>query len=226
MRTRALRGRADVQADERRPCRRCMAAVNLSVDATVYIMHRSQAIHCLYIGSSPDVRAHGYTHCSKAFLRSPSDLPEPPVQRVSRFYVLTRCKQKPFLAVIAIASHDSLGTSTRAGSTARSYDLTTGFFAQPRLEYQIERVLLIDRCRVRSCAMDARYERRHLERRLPSENERIHGFLCAYRRLRILRDLLQQAVAARRPVCIVRFTHVIASLRGRIRRPGATCTAA
>ena len=66
-----------------------MAAVNLSVDATVYIMHRSQAIHCLYIGSSPDVRAHGYyvyTHCSKAFLRSPSDLPEPPVQRVSRFY--------------------------------------------------------------------------------------------------------------------------------------------
>ena len=59
MRTRALRGRADVQADERRPCRRCMAAVNLSVDATVYIMHRSQAIHCLYIGSSPDVRAHG-----------------------------------------------------------------------------------------------------------------------------------------------------------------------
>ena len=86
MRTRALRGRADVQADERRPCRRCMAAVNLSVDATVYIMHRSQAIHCLYIGSSPDVRAHGYTHCSKAFLRAPSDLPEPPVQRISRFY--------------------------------------------------------------------------------------------------------------------------------------------
>jgi hypothetical protein len=41
-----------------------------------------------------------------------------------------------------------------------------------------------------------------------------------------LRDLLQPAVAARRPVCIVRFTHVIASLRGRIRSPGATCTAA
>ena len=64
MQTRALRGRADVQADERRPCRRCMAAVNLSVDATVYIMHRSQAIRCLCIGSSesPDVRARGYTH--------------------------------------------------------------------------------------------------------------------------------------------------------------------
>ena len=41
-----------------------------------------------------------------------------------------------------------------------------------------------------------------------------------------MRDLLQPAVAARRPVCIVRFTHVIASLRGRIRSPGATCTAA
>ena len=59
------------------------------------------------------------------------------------------------------------------------------FFAQPRLEYQIERVLLIDRCRVRSCAMAARYERRHLDRRLPFENDRIHGFFCAYRRVRI-----------------------------------------
>ena len=86
MRTRALRGRADVQADERRPCRRCMAAVSLSVDATVYIMHRSQAIRCLCIGSSPDVRARGYTHGSTALLRSPSDLPEPPVQRISRLY--------------------------------------------------------------------------------------------------------------------------------------------
>ena len=95
MRTRALCGRADVQADERRPCRRCMAAVNLSVDATV----------------------------------------------------------------IAIASHDSLDTSTRAGSTARSYDLTAGFFGQPRLEYLIERVLLIDRCRLRSCAVPARYRK-------------------------------------------------------------------
>ena len=87
MRPRALRGRADVQADEPRPCRRCMAAVSLSVDATVYIMHRSQAIRCLCIGSSPDVRAHGYTHGSTALLRSPSDLPEPPVQRISRLYL-------------------------------------------------------------------------------------------------------------------------------------------
>ena len=86
MRTRALRGRADVQADERRPCRRCMAAVNLSVDATVYIMHRSQAIHCLYIGSSPDVRARRYTRGSTALLRSPSHLTETPVQWISRFY--------------------------------------------------------------------------------------------------------------------------------------------
>jgi hypothetical protein len=43
--------------------------------------------------------------------------------------ILTRCKQKPFVAAIVIASHDSLGTSTREGSTARSYQLTTGFFA-------------------------------------------------------------------------------------------------
>ena len=88
MRTRALRGRADVQADEPKPCRRCMAAVSLSVDATVYIMHRSQAIRCrgLCIGSSPDVRAHGNTHGSTALMRSPSDLPEPPVQRISRLY--------------------------------------------------------------------------------------------------------------------------------------------
>ncbi len=83
MQRRVQHGRADVQADATRPCRRFMAAVALSVDATVYIMHRSQAIHCLYIGSSPDVRAHGYTHCSKAFLRSPSDLPEPPVPQCS-----------------------------------------------------------------------------------------------------------------------------------------------
>ena len=84
---RGLRGgRADVQADESRPCRRCMAAVSLSVDATVYIMHRSQAIRCLCIGSSPDVRARGYTHGSTALLRSPSDLPEPPVQQISRLY--------------------------------------------------------------------------------------------------------------------------------------------
>ena len=87
MRTRALRGRADVQADEPRPCRRCMAAVSLSVDATVYIMHRAQAIPCLCIGSSPDVRSRRYTRGSTALLRSPSDLPEPPVQRISRLYL-------------------------------------------------------------------------------------------------------------------------------------------
>ena len=89
MQTRAYRGRADVQADEPRPCRRCMAAMvalSLSVDVTVYITHRSQAIRSLCIDSSPDVRAHGDTHGSTALLRSPSDLPEPPVQRVSRFY--------------------------------------------------------------------------------------------------------------------------------------------
>ena len=84
MRTRALPGcgRANVQADATRPCRRFkfMAAVSLSVDATVDItgMHQSQAIRCLCIGSSPDVRARGYTHGSTALLRSPSDLPEPP----------------------------------------------------------------------------------------------------------------------------------------------------
>ena len=89
MQTRAYRGRADVQADEPRPCRRCMAAmvaVSLSVDVTVYITHRSQAIRSLCIDSSPDVRAHGDTHGSTALLRSPSDLPEPPVQRISRLY--------------------------------------------------------------------------------------------------------------------------------------------
>ena len=86
MRTRALRGRADVQADEPRPCRRCVAAVSLSVDATVYIIHRSQARRCLCIGSSPDVRAHGDTHGSTALLRSPSHLTETPVQWISRFY--------------------------------------------------------------------------------------------------------------------------------------------
>ena len=63
-----------------------MAAVSLSVDATVYIMHRAQAIPCLCICSSPDVRAHGNTRGSTALLRSPSDLPEPPVQRMSMFY--------------------------------------------------------------------------------------------------------------------------------------------
>ena len=86
MRTRALRGRADVQADEPRPCRRCVAAVSLSVHATMPIMHRSQVIRCLCICSSPDVCAHGYTHGTTAPLRSPSDLPEPPVQRISRLY--------------------------------------------------------------------------------------------------------------------------------------------
>jgi hypothetical protein len=86
MRTRALRGRADVQADATRPCRRCVAAVSLSVDATVYIMHRSQSGRCLCTGTSLDMRARGYTHGSTAPLRSPSDLPEPPVQRISRLY--------------------------------------------------------------------------------------------------------------------------------------------
>ncbi len=87
MQTRAHRGRADVQADEPRPCRRCMAAmaaVSLSVDVIVYIMHRSQARRCLCIGSSLDVRARGYTHGSTALLRSPSHLT--PVQWISRFY--------------------------------------------------------------------------------------------------------------------------------------------
>ena len=86
MQTRALRGRAYVQADEPRPCRRCMAAVSLSVHATMYITHRSQGIRCLCIGSSPDARAHGYTHGFTALLRSPTDLPEPPVQRISKLY--------------------------------------------------------------------------------------------------------------------------------------------
>ena len=86
MRTRAIRGGANVQADATRPCRRCVAAVSLSVDATVYIIHRSQARRCLCIGSLLDVRARGYTHGSTALLRSPSDLTEPPVQRISRLY--------------------------------------------------------------------------------------------------------------------------------------------
>ena len=86
MQTRAHRGRANVQADATRPCRRCMAAFSLSVDATVYIMHRSQSGRCLCIGSSLDVRARGYTHGSTALLRSPSHLTEPPVQRIGRLY--------------------------------------------------------------------------------------------------------------------------------------------
>jgi hypothetical protein len=88
MQRRALHGRADVQADATRPCRRFMAAASLSVDVTVYIMHRSQALRLrtLCTGSSLDVRARGYTHGSTALLRSPSDLPEPPVQRISRLY--------------------------------------------------------------------------------------------------------------------------------------------
>jgi len=86
MRTRALRGRANVQADATRPCRRFMAGVSLSVDVTVYIMHRSQARRCLCTGSSLGVRAHGHTHGSTALMRSPSDLTEPPVQRISRLY--------------------------------------------------------------------------------------------------------------------------------------------
>jgi hypothetical protein len=44
MQRRAQHGRADVQADATRPCRRFMAAASLSVDVTVYIMHRSQAL--------------------------------------------------------------------------------------------------------------------------------------------------------------------------------------
>ncbi len=68
------------QADEPRPCRRCMAAmaaVSLSVDVIVYIMHGSQVIRsaaCLCIDSPPDGCAHGST----ALLRSPSDITEPP----------------------------------------------------------------------------------------------------------------------------------------------------
>ena len=76
-------------------------AVGLPVDdATVHIMHRSQAIRCrpvqMDIGSSPDVRSHGQTPLgSTAILRLPHtltepDLPEPPlalpveVRRISR----------------------------------------------------------------------------------------------------------------------------------------------
>ena len=60
----------------------------------------------------------------------PLTSPSPPCSGLAGYtqVVLTRCKQKPFVAVIVIASHDSRGTSTRARSTARSYQLTTGFF--------------------------------------------------------------------------------------------------
>ena len=75
-------------------------AVGLPVDATVYIMHRSQAIRCRPVQMSaahrPDVRSHGQTPLgSTAILRLPhtlteSDLPEPPlaleVRRISRLY--------------------------------------------------------------------------------------------------------------------------------------------
>ena len=130
MRTRALRGRANVPVDGTRPCRRCVAAVSLSVDATVYIMHRSQARRCLCIGSSLDVRARGYTHGSTSEGARPLTSPSPQCSGLAGYtqVVLTRCKQKPLLAVIVIASHDSRGTSTREGSTARSYRLATGFF--------------------------------------------------------------------------------------------------
>ena len=80
MQTRAHRGRADVQADEPRPCRRCMAAmaaVSLSVDVIVYIMHRSQARRCLCIGSSLDVRARGYTLALRRFCARPLTSPRP-----------------------------------------------------------------------------------------------------------------------------------------------------
>ena len=66
----------------------------------------------------------------RRFCARPLTSPSPQCSGLAGYtqVVLTRCKQKPFLAVIVIASHDSRGTSTREGSTARSYQLATGFF--------------------------------------------------------------------------------------------------
>ncbi len=130
MRTRALRGRAHVQADATRPCRRCMAAVSLSVErpctsctdrrpyaACASVAHRTCALMATRI-------------VLRRFCARPLTSPSPQCSGYAGYtqIVLTRCKQKPFSTGIAIASHDLLGTSTRAGSTARSYDLTAGFF--------------------------------------------------------------------------------------------------
>ena len=58
-----------------------------------------------------------------------------------------------------MASHDSLGPRTRARVTARPMNRGPDFFEHPRLSYQCEGILLIDRCRVRSRAMAARYRK-------------------------------------------------------------------
>jgi hypothetical protein len=131
MRTRALRGRANVQADATRPCRRFMAAVGLSVDATVYIStDRRPYAACASVAHRTCALVDTRTALRRLCAR-PLTSPSPQCSGYAGYtqIILTRCKQKPFVAVIVIASHVSLGTSTRARSTARSYQLTTGFFA-------------------------------------------------------------------------------------------------
>jgi hypothetical protein len=60
----------------------------------------------------------------------------------------------------------------------------------------------------------------------PSENERRKGCFCAYRRPLLVCGLSSLRLLPGAAFASCASPHVIASLRGRIRRPGATCTAA
>ena len=77
-----------------------------------------------------DARSHGYTHGSAALLRSSTDVPEPPVQRISR----TDLDAPDQLQADSIPSRNRDGLAQFAWSSDESarhsatHELATGFF--------------------------------------------------------------------------------------------------
>ena len=135
------------------------------------------------------------------------------------------CKQTQLRAVIVIASHDSLRPRTRARVTARPMNRRPDFFLRGRVCHINERALYF----LIGVALAAVRILHATERRIwtgaydpKTKEETAHAahpesyYQCAhYRSLSLLADV---------PFASCTSCHVVASLQGRIRRGGATCT--
>jgi hypothetical protein len=100
------------------------------------------------------------------------------------------------------------------------------FFAQPRLEYQIERVLLIDRCRVRSRAMAARYRKGLELQALGRDLARLERICRTAETDATIKCVMLRLIACRRRCRVIRPCAMdIQDGAGRFRRLRATCAA-
>jgi hypothetical protein len=208
-----------------------MATVSLSVYTIVYIMNRSQAAPSLRIGSSPGHALswlHIWLYGASAVIherpRAPSTADTtsssrtyPDVLEQLQADATPSCN-RDCLARFASSSDESARHST-------THESTTGFFLRGRVCHINERALYF----LIGVALAAVRILHATERRIwtgaydpKTKEETAHAahpesyYQCAhYRSLSLLADV---------PFASCTSCHVFASVRGRIRRQGATCT--